>query len=86
MAGGRPLGRSVGRSVGWFSNISKNSKSSFVDYITVVCTIINTLLIIVLNRHGIKCVITRVKNIVELKDRVLAPWGPSFISAVAELV
>ena len=53
---------------------------------TVVCTVINTLLIIVLYRHGIKCVITRVKHIVELRDRVPAPWGPSSISAVAELV
>ena len=33
-----------------------------------------------------KCVTTKVKFIVELKDRVLAPWGPSSISAVAELV
>ena len=86
MAGGRPVGRLVGRSVGWFSNILKNSKSRFVDYINVVCTVINTLLIIVLYRHGIKCVVTRVKHIVELKDRVLVPWGPSSISAVAELV
>ena len=29
--------------------------------------------------------ITKVKYIVELKDRVLAPWGPSSISAIAEL-
>ena len=58
----------------------------FGDYITVVCTLINTLLIIVLYRHGIKCVVTKVKYIVELKDRVLAPWGPSSISAKAELV
>ena len=68
MAGGRP----VCPLVGWFSNILKNSKSRFVDYINLVCTVINTLLIIVLYRHGIKCVITRVKYIVELKDRVLA--------------
>ena len=33
-----------------------------------------------------KCVITKVKHIVELKDRVLASWGPSSISAVAKLV
>ena len=26
------------------------------------------------------------KHIVELKDRVLVPWGPSSISAMAELV
>ena len=31
-------------------------------------------------------VMLKVKHIVELKDRVLAPWGPSSISAVAELV
>ena len=37
-------------------------------------------------RHGIKCDITKVKHIVGLKDRVLAPWGPSSISAVTELV
>ena len=67
-------------------NILKNSKSRFGDYIAVVCTLINTLLIIVLCRHGIKCVITKVKCIVELKDRVLTPWGPSSISVVAELV
>ena len=64
----------------------KNSKLRFGDYITVVCTLINNLLIIVLYRHGINCVITKVKYIVELKDRVLAPWGPSSISAEAELV
>ena len=58
----------------------------FGDYIPVVCTLINTLYIIVLYRHGIKCVITKVEYIVELKDRVLAPWGSSSISAVAELV
>ena len=57
----------------------------FGDYITVICTLINTLLIIVLYWHGIKCVITKVKYIVELKDRVLAPWGPSSISSEAEL-
>ena len=45
----------------------------------------NRLLFIVLYRHGIKCAITKVKHTVELKDRVLAPWGPSSISAVAEL-
>ena len=66
----------------------KNSKLRFGDYITVVCTLIKTILIIVLyrHRHGIKCVVTKVKYIVELKDRVLAPWGPSSISAKAELV
>ena len=79
------VGQSVGRSV-CLQNILKNSKLRFGDYIAVVCTLINTLLIIVLYRHGIKCVITRVKHIVELKDRVLPPWGPSSISAVAELV
>ena len=77
-------GWSVGRSVVWsvgFQNILKNSKLRFV-----ICTLINILLIIVLYRHGNKCVITKVKYIVELKDRVLAPWGPSSISAEAELV
>ena len=64
----------------------KNSKSRFGDYITVVYALNYTYLIIVLYRHGIKCAITKVKHIVELKDRVLAPWGPSSISAVAELV
>ena len=58
----------------------------FGEYVAIVYTLINTLLIIVLYRHGIKCAITKVKHIVELKDRVLAPWGPSSISAVAELV
>ena len=75
----------VSRLVG-FENILKNSKLRFGDYVTVVCTLIYTLLIIVLYRHGIKCVITKVRYIVEPKDRVLAPWGPSSISAVAELV
>ena len=58
----------------------------FGEYVAIVYTLINTLLIIVLYRHGIKCAITKVKHIVELKDRVLAPWGPSSISALAELV
>ena len=47
---------------------------------------INTLLIIVLYRHGIKFVLTKVKYVIELKDRVLASEGPLSISAVAELV
>ena len=64
-------------------SILKNSKSRFGDYIAVLCILIKILLIIV---HGIECVITKVKYIVELKDRVLAPWGPLSISAVAELV
>ena len=34
----------------------------------------------------IKCVSINVIYMVELKHRVLAPWGPSSISAVAELV
>ena len=51
MAGGRPFGRLVGQSVGWFSNILKNSKSRFGDYITVVYALNNTFLIIVLYRH-----------------------------------
>ena len=58
----------------------------FGEYVAIVYTLINTLLIIVLYRHGIKCAITKVKHIVELKDRVLAPWGPLSISAIAELV
>ena len=33
-----------------------------------------------------KCVVITVTYIVENQDRVLAPWGPSSISAVAELV
>ena len=33
-----------------------------------------------------KCVVITVTYMVELQDRVLAPWGPSSISAVAELV
>ena len=57
----------------------------FGEYVAIVCTLIITLLIILLYRHGIKCAITKVKSIVELKDRVLTPWGPSSISAVAEL-
>ena len=73
---------SVVLSVG-LQNILRNSKSRFGDYIAVVCTLIKILLIIV---HGIKCVITKVKYIVELKDRVLVPWDLSSISAVAELV
>ena len=47
MAGGQPVGQLVGRSVGWFSNILKNSKSRFGDYIAVVHTLIHTLFIIV---------------------------------------
>ena len=43
-------------------------------------------MLVVLYRHGIECVITKVKCIVELKGRVLAPWGLSSISAVVELV
>ena len=35
---------------------------------------------------NIKCVAINVIYMVELKDRVLAAWGPSSISAVAELV
>ena len=58
----------------------------FGEYVAIVYTLINTLLIILLYRHGIKCAITKVKYIVELKDRVLAPWGLSSIFAVAELV
>ena len=58
----------------------------FGEYVAIVYTLINILLIIVLYRHGIECAITKVKHIVELKDRVLVPWGPSSISAVAELV
>ena len=85
MAGGRPVGRSVGRPAGWFSNILKNSKSRFVDYITVVCND-STPLGYLGYCTGIKCVITKVKYIVELKDRVLVPWGPLSISAMAELV
>ena len=34
----------------------------------------------------IKCVAINGIYMVELQDRVLAPWGPSSISAVAELV
>ena len=33
-----------------------------------------------------KCVMKAAINMVELQDRVLAPWGPSSISAIAELV
>ena len=33
-----------------------------------------------------KCLVITVTYMVELQDRVLAPWGPSSISAVAELV
>ena len=33
-----------------------------------------------------KCVVIIVTNMVQLQDRVLVPWGPSSISAVAELV
>ena len=69
-----------GWSVGWFvdllvslKNILKNAKSRFGDYKALVCTLINTLPIIVLYKHGIKCVITKAEYIVELKDRVLAP-------------
>ena len=83
------VGQLVGWLVGWLvslQNILKNAKLRFGDYKTVVCTLINTLPIIVLHRHGMKCVITKVEYILELKDRVLAPWGSSSISAVAELV
>ena len=45
----------------------------FGDYIAVVCTL-------VLYRHGIKGVITKIKYMVVLKDRVLALWGPSSTS------
>ena len=34
----------------------------------------------------IKCVMIALISMVELQDRVLAPWGPSSISTVAELV
>ena len=80
------VGWSVGQLVSRSSNYFDNSESRFGDYVAIVCTLINTLLIIVLYRHGIKCVITKVKYIVDFKDRVLVPWGPSSISAVAELV
>ena len=33
-----------------------------------------------------KCLVITVTYMVELQDRVLAPWGPSSISAVAGLV
>ena len=33
-----------------------------------------------------KYVVITVTYLVELQDRVLGPWGPSSISAVAELV
>ena len=79
------VGWFLGQLVGQPSKYFENSESRFGNYVAIVCTLINTLLIIVLYRHGIKCVITKVKYIVELKDRVLAPWGPSSISAVAEL-
>ena len=36
--------------------------------------------------HILKCVMKAAINMVELQDRVLAPWGPSSISAIAELV
>ena len=42
---------SVGWSVG-LQNILKNSKSRFCEYVAVVCTLINTLLIIVLYRQA----------------------------------
>ena len=45
------VGRSVGRSV-CLQNILKNSKSRFGDYIDVVSTLTNTLLIVVLYRYG----------------------------------
>ena len=80
------IGWSVGQLVGRSSKYFENSESRFANYVAIVCTLISTLLIIVLYRNGIKCVITKVKYIVELKDRVLVPWGPSSISAVAELV
>ena len=79
-------GRLVGRSVSWLVCWSFFKILRFGEYVAIVHTLINTLLIIVLYRHGIKCAITKVKHIVELKDRVLAPWDPSSISAVAELV
>ena len=72
----------VGLSVGWsFFKILR-----FGEYKAIVCTLNNSLPIIVLYRHSIECAISKVKYIVELKDRVLAPWGPSSISAIAELV
>ena len=74
------------RLVGWLVCWSFFKILRFGEYVAIVYTLNNTLLIIVLYRHGIKCAITKVKHIVELKDRVLAPWGPSSISAVAELV
>ena len=48
---GRLVGWLVGRLVG-LQNILKNSKSRFGEYVAVFCTLINTLLIIVLYRHG----------------------------------
>ena len=83
---GRSVGWLVGWSVSWLVCWSFFKILRFGENVAIVYTLINTLLIIVLYRHGIKCAITKVKHIVELKDRVLAPWGPSSISAVAELV
>ena len=76
-------GRLVGRAVSWLGCWSFFKILKFGENVATVYTLINTLLIIVLYRHGIKCAI---KHIVELKDRVLAPWGLSSVSAVAELV
>ena len=45
------VGWLVGRLVG-LQNILKNSKSRFCEYVAVVCTLINTLLIIVLYRQA----------------------------------
>ena len=83
---GRSVGWLVGRSVSWLVCWSFFKILRFGEYVAIVYTLINTLPIIVLYRHGIKCAITKVKHIVELKDRGLAPWGPSSISAVAKLV
>ena len=80
------VGWLVGQSVSWLVCWSFFKILRFGEYVAIVYTLINTLLIIVLYRHGIKCAITKVKHIVELKDRVLVPWGPSSISAVAELL
>ena len=76
---GRLVGQLVGRSVSWLFGWSFFKILRFGEYVAIVYTLINTLLIIVLYRHGIKCAITKVKHIVELKDRVLAPWGPCVV-------
>ena len=83
---GWSVGLLVGRAVSWLVCWPFFKILRFGEYVAIVYTLINKLFIIVLYRHGIKYAITKVKHIVELKDRVLAPWGPSSISAVAELV